>query len=164
MASVFPGGQTHAGTFRADLLTLSIGGTQVKGLMFQQVTYQFEQQIRTFFEVASNFVYWIGGRAEGTANVSRLLGPNANGAKSIVQTYRDPCNPQDLGLSSTVSQCLKTDNSSNLKGVTTGAQDHKLTLKSAILRGIGGSVAAQDVTFTQSLAFMFVDMEDSQVA
>lgn len=143
MASVFAGGQTHNGGFRADQLKLTFGGTDVAGFLVQNVQFQYTQQITMLYEIGSANVYYVGGRAQGSATLARVIGPAPLGAEFLKQ-FNDLCAPQDIMFDASA-------------GCTTGGV--KYTLEDAVLTVVSVSVQAQDVVINEQLQFIFVDLD-----
>jgi len=143
MPSVFAGGQTHKGGFRADQLTLTFAGTDVKGYLVQNVQFQYAQQVTLLYEIGSEYVYYVGGRAQGSASLARVIGP-APLAVDLIQKFNDLCNPQDISFNASA-------------GCSTGGI--KYTLEDAVLTAVSVSVASQDVVINEQLQFIFIDCE-----
>lgn len=144
--SVFTGGQKYAGSFRADQLKLQFGGLSDAGYIVQNVQFNYTQQVTMLYEVGSNNVYYVGGRAQGAANVGRILGPRAV-AGDFIRTFSDICNPKDIGFDAS-SGC----------GTSSTMASAAFILKQAVLVSVGLNVGAQDVTINESLQFMFIDL------
>lgn len=154
MASVFAGGQTHRGGFRADQLKLSIGGQSVAGFLIQQVQFQYAQQVNLLYEIGSEFVYYVGGRAQGSASIGHIVGP-ANFAGTLIDKYKDICDPQDITFDASAGCPSNGASASSGRGIL-------YTLEDAVLTTISVSVAAQDVVINQQLQFMFIDLDRQQ--
>lgn len=142
--SVFQGAQTHNGSFRADSLTMQIGGLSVAGWLVQNVQFQYSQQVAMLYEIGSAFVYYVGGRAQGSANLARIVGPAAL-ANILVTQFSDLCNPKDIEL--TVAS-----------GCGGAANLMTYTLVDAVLTTISAGVTAQDVVVNEQLQFIFIDL------
>lgn len=142
---VFAGSQTHNGGFRADQIKVSFGGVSVRGLLVQSINFSFQQQVTMLYEVGSNFVYYVGGRAQGTAAVSHIIGPSKFGQK-LAEKFRDLCLPQDITFIAAAG-CADT------RG------DVRYTLTDAVLVGLAVGVTAQDVVINRNLNFMYIDLE-----
>lgn len=145
MSSVFAAPQTHHGGFRADKLTMQIADMDVAGMLFQNVQFSFTQQVTMLYEIGSNFVYYVGGRAQGTCTIAVVVGPAA-GQQKFLESYGDLCRPRNLGF-----------NASSGCDDTSGAV--KYTLVSAVLTAVAASVNANDLAINQQLQFMFVDLK-----
>lgn len=143
MPSVFAGGQTYNGGFRADQLTLTFGGVDVSGFLVQNVQFSYTQQITMLYEIGSENVYYVGGRAQGTATLARVIGPAPLAAQFINQ-FNDLCEPQDINF----------DASNGCQG---GGLQY--TLEDAVLTTVSVSVTAQDVVINEQLQFIFIDLE-----
>jgi hypothetical protein len=150
MASVFAGGQTHRGGFRADQLSLTIGGEPVAGFLIQQVQFQYAQQVSLLYEIGSNFVYYVGGRAQGTASIGHIIGPS-DFALKLLDKYKDLCYPQDISFKAGAGcDGPKAENTTS---------EMTYTLEDAVMTTISVSVTAQDVVINQQLQFMFIDLD-----
>ena len=143
MASVFAGGQTYNGGFRADQLQLSFAGQDVAGFLVQNVQFQYTQQITMLYELGSANVYYVGGRAQGSATLARVIGPAPLGAQFIRQ-FNNLCSPQDINFNASA-------------GCNGGGVNY--TLEDAVLTTVSVSMQAQDVVINEQLQFIFVDLE-----
>ena len=147
MPSVFAGGQTLNGGFRSGLLGLSFAGTPVNGFLVQNVQFSYSQQITMLFEIGSDNVYYVGGRAQGSATLAKVAGPAAFGADFLLR-FNNLCEPQDIEFSGSNTQ----------EGNCPASQTDYL-LEDAVLTTISVSVAAQDVVINEQLQFIFADLE-----
>ncbi len=146
MPSVFQGAQSHNGGFRADQLTLTLGGVDVRGFLIQNIQFSYTQQLTLLYEIGSEFVYYVGGRAQGTSTIARILGPQAAGG-DFLNRYTDLCEPQDMEFNA----------SAGCAGAGTGAG--RYTIIDAVLTTISVSVTSQEVVINEQLQFIFIDLE-----
>lgn len=85
---------SYAGTFTADLakLTFAAGGTlDLPGLLVQQMTTNYTQQMSRVYELGSNNVYYVIGRAAGNMGINRIAGPKKLG-RAFLDKYGNGCN------------------------------------------------------------------------
>ncbi len=143
MPSVFAGGQTYNGGFRADQLKLTFGGQNVAGFLVQNVQFQYTQQVTLLYEIGSANVYYVGGRAQGSATLARVIGPAPLGAQ-FIRHFNDLCNPQDINFNASA-------------GCKQGGPNY--TLQDAVLTTISVSVTSQDVVINEQLQFIYIDLE-----
>lgn len=150
MPSVFSAPQTFHGGFRADNLDLTIEGVQVDGMVIQNVQFSFTQQITLLYELGSaqNYVYYVGGRAQGTATIARVIGPS-NGQVQFITRYGDLCKPAKLSFSAKAGCPEGTPPINN--GIT-------YDLMAAVLTTVAISVNANDVIINEQLQFMYTDL------
>lgn len=140
---VFGSNQSHAGSFKADLLKVNFGGV-TSGMLIQNVQFNFQQQVSMLFEIGSEKTYYVGGRAQGSASVSRILGPGAAIA-TLFSTYGNICTPKAIAFSA--------------EGGCGGASAAvNYTLKDAVLTSVGCNVTAQEIVISEQLQFMFIDL------
>ena len=150
--------QKHGGSFRAEDLSMTFstgaagsasagaGGGGGEGALVQQVNFTLTRQIQTLYEIGSANVYYVGNRRQGQAQLNRIVGGTADFA-AMITNYGNMCTPKDVTLTAGASTC-----GTGQKGVT-------YLLKSATLTSIGASVTAQEVVITESLGFMFLDLD-----
>jgi hypothetical protein len=151
MPSVFAGNQVHNGSFRADLLSLRFGNQDARGLLVQNVNFTFGQAVSMLYEIGSAYVYYVGGRAQGTAGLGHIVGPSKFGQR-LVELFRDLCNPHDIGFNAG-NGCGTTANGQPFRGGT------KYLLQDAVLVSLGVTVTAEQVVINKMLSFMFIDLE-----
>ncbi len=148
MASVFASTQTFNGGFRADFLKFSLAGQDARGMIVQNVQFQYNQQVSLLYEVGSEFAYYIGGRANGNATFAYIVGP-AKLSGLLLTLFRDLCSPKDISLSA----------SAGCSPGTRGAINYEL--QSAVMVGISGTISAEQAIISQNLQFMFINMDVS---
>ncbi len=175
---VFAGGQTYNGSFRADKLKVKICGTTVAGLLFQSLQFTFQQQVSMLYELGvvegqgqfspvgigtiapgsnTSYVYYVGGRAQGSASIGRILGP-ASGQLAFLTTFNDVCKPADLEFDAS-NGCEGTFTPGAFVGcngaVPTQGIGVAYNLQKCVLTSIGVSVTAQDVVINEQSQLMF---------
>ena len=150
MPSVFHSPQKYNGGFRADTAVMSIAGGPVEGMLFQNVQFSFTQQITMLYEIGSNNVYYVGGRAQGTCTIARVVGP-ALGAALFIDSYGDLCNPKDIVFEAK-SFC---DANAGAAGLSRGL---RYTMKFAVMTTVSVSVNANDIVVNEQIQLMFIDL------
>jgi hypothetical protein len=141
---VFGSAQKWNGSFKASLLKVQFGpiGT---GMLVQNVQFTFSQQVNLLFEIGSENAYYVGGRAQGTAGVQRIMGPGPSIA-NFFTTYGDICSPEDITF--------------RAQGGCGGSQEEvSYIMKEAVLQQVGGQVTAQEIVITESLQLIYIDLE-----
>lgn len=163
---VFSTRQIHNGSFKAQNLKVAIGDRPVDGMGLQNTQFQFQQQISMIYELpgggaadgANNgtpgsYVYLVGGRAQGSASISRIIGPAALQAL-VIESYGDICSPKDLRFDASSGFCARQRGQVGAGG----AGGLVYELKDAIMQGVSGGISAQDLMITENLALMFLDL------
>lgn len=140
--------QEHGGSFRADGLELKFNGNSL-GSLAQGINVTFTQQVTTMYEIGSPKVYYVGGRAQGQAQVQRVIGPGAPGADPITG-YNNICTPKNILVNAKAKECGNN-----------GSGQINMTLESAVLTSFGISVQSQDVVINNQLGYMFIDLDRS---
>jgi hypothetical protein len=151
MPSVFQGtSQKLNGVIRAEDVTLEFPGAAggADGALVQQAQLTCERTVNMIYEIGSPKVYYVGDRRRGTAQFSRVVGGSAT-FKNMIQQFGDICkaDQNDINMKVGALSC----------GGTKGEMNYKML--SATLNSLGASVTAQDIVVTESMGFMFVDLE-----
>ena len=151
MPSVFQGkSQALNGVIREEDVTLQFPGAAggSDGALVQQAQLTCERTVNMIYEIGSSKVYYVGDRRRGTAQFSRVVGGSST-FKNMISQFGDICkatnNHIDMKVGAT--SC----------GGTKGEMNYKMM--SATLNSLGASVTAQDIVVTESMGFMFVDLE-----
>lgn len=145
--AVFTTGQQWNGSFAPDGLRATINGIQLAGSLFQAVQVNFQMQVTMLYEVGSNFVYLVGGRASGTMAVGAVAGPSELSVL-LLRDFRDMCNPvPEIGFSTTRG-CSAAN--STFSG--------SFYLEDVVMTGIGFGITANDVVVRQNMQFIFLNM------
>lgn len=151
MANVFKATQKHAGSFQASDMVMTINGAQLAGHVVQQVGMQYQQQITTLYEIGSNNVYYVGGRAQGNLHIARVAGPQAVPG-IILDSFNNICAPGQMTLSAGSDKC-------EAGGSFTGGVDSgKYKLDGVLVMSLGISTQAQDVVVNEQMGFQFLDL------
>ena len=149
--NVFNFNQKINGAFRADKLEVKFGGKSVNGMLFQNIQFSFTQQITTLYEIGGEGnVYFVGGRAQGTASVARIIGPGQP-LKTFISSYGDICDPKELEFEANGNSC------GGKGGKGGGTVSYRLT--GVVLTTVAVSVAAQDIVIHEQLQFLYVNLE-----
>ena len=118
-------------------------GDAVEGFLIQNIQFSYTQQITLLYEIGSEFVYYVGGRAQGTATLARVVGP-APFSGQFINMFNDLCDPQDITFDAS-------------GGCESGGISY--TLEDAVLTTISVSVTAQQVVVNEQLQFIYIDLE-----
>lgn len=151
MANVFRATQQHAGSFQASDMVMTINGAKMAGHVVQQINMQYQQQITTLYEIGSNNVYYVGGRAQGNLSIARVAGPQAVPG-IILDSFNNICAPGQMTMSAGSASC-----ETGGTFTTTTANNYKLG--GVLVMSLGISTQAQDVVVNEQMAFQFLDLE-----
>ena len=163
MPNVFTNAQTLRGSFRADMLKLSFGAAGnnmiAGGLIAQNVQFAYQQQITLLYALdkydqASQDVYMVGGRSQGTAGIARILGPTPIGNAFLLK-FGNVClaDTNILTFEATNPLC------GNGGGVNTAATSGRFKLSGCAIQSLAHSVAAQDALINQQVQMMYVNLD-----
>lgn len=151
MPSVYQGtSQALNGVIRAEDVKLTFPGNAqgAEGALVQQAQITCERTVNMIYEIGSPKVYYVGDRRRGSAQFSRVVGGSAT-FKTMIAQFGDICKATDNHINMEVG--------SSSCGGTKGTMNYKML--SATLNSLGASVTAQDIVVTESMGFMFVDLE-----
>ena len=141
--------QTVQGVIRAEDVTLDFGGTSGgKGALVQQAQLTCQRTVNMIYEIGSSNVYYVGDRRNGQAQFSRIVGGSAD-FKSMVTQYGNICKPQPLKMNVGGASC----GPGGAGGTVT------YTMVDATLNSLGASVTAQEIVVTETMGFIFADLE-----
>jgi hypothetical protein len=142
------------GTFSADGARITFGDAFSVGMLVQNISYQYQQNISRLYEVGSSDIYLVAGRTQGQASVQRIIGPRRL-AVSFYQQFGDVCRVgSNLLRFSARTGCSGGDNDAGTA--------QRVNLRHCVISNVGGSVAANDMIINESLAFMYLFLEMQQ--
>lgn len=137
------------GSFAADQARVTFpaiaGGGSDAGLLMQNISASYTQQVTRLYEVSSPAMYYVGGRTAGQAGVGRVSGPRKLSA-AFYQTYGDVCN----AATNTIHLSMTTGCGTN------GAEARaSYTAHFVVLTTVAVSIGATDMLVNEQLAMMF---------
>ena len=137
------------GAFAADSAICTFGGIAGGGvgLLTQQLSFQYNQQITRIYEVGSRKTFYVAGRSQGSSQVARVLGPRPV-AVAFYAAYGNVCN---AALNTLIFQVVT---GCNVPG-DTGA-GLAFAMIGSVIVSIGISVAAENMIVNEQLALMFI--------
>ena len=136
---------TWGGAFSADGASVSFAGFGDTGLLIQQITYNYQQNITRLYEVAGAKVYLVAGRTQGTCQVARVIGPALIGS-SFYSTYGDVCDAASNSIVLTLNTGCGTQS----------LQTQTVTMNNVVITAVNGSVRAEDMVITEQMTLMFL--------
>ena len=140
------GGSFAADQARVTFPAIINSGGADAGLLVQNMSANYTQQVTRLFEVGSPNVYYVGGRTAGQAALARVIGPRKI-AREFYLTYGDICQARTNTLHFSLAS-----------GGCGGAETTERTAYTAhfvVITTIGINVAAQDMLVNEQLTLMF---------
>lgn len=141
---------SFGGAFAADgakMLFAMDGLSAETGMLVQQLSVQYQQQVTRLYEVGSNAVYLVGGRTAGQGTLNRVLGPKKL-AKAFYLTYGDICNAAKNMLQFEAAAGCNQTFDANVA----------LHCRFVVINQIGFSLNAGDMMINESMGLMFSSM------
>jgi hypothetical protein len=149
----------------AGVLTISNAGKggqplvagQTLGLV-QQLTINYSQNIRQIWEIGGNNVYFIGGRAAGTATFNRVLippagaGDAAGSTQGFTSSFFDVCEVQ--------TNNMELHFKSGCGGTNDSVSVAKLKMSGCLIVGVTYQTTADEMLISKALNMQFVNLEE----
>ena len=137
--------------FSSDLATLNISGTDVKGYLVQNWTFQYAHDVQEIYEIGSSNIYWVKGHPTGQGQLGRIIGSSASTLKFFSDKSYDACQGgDDMIIKMKPGIC---------GDAASTAQEVTLTLVGCLVTSIGFAVQAQDVKIMEDLRIKFASLE-----
>lgn len=165
MASIFSQPQNIQGGFRADQVSISIGGLTT-GMLITSVGINFEQPLTMIYALENqgtptgqaagvnntggNNVYMVAGRPSGSAQIERVIGPSAINTIWLTQ-FGNACNV----VTNTMSFAAAAGNCS-IGAVTSSTGNY--TLAGCVITSFGMNVESEQAIIRNSLQIRFADL------
>ncbi len=131
------------GAFSADSALITFG-TFGAGLLAQELSITYQQQVQRLYEIGSKNVYVVVGRPEGSGEISRVIGP-VGLVQGFYSTYGNVCAMSQNDISLTFATGC---------GSSTGVGG--IQLKNVLLTGFSMGVKADTMLIGEKLAIMFI--------
>lgn len=156
-------GSDFGGSFAADdakIVFSGPGGTTIGqsggvGLLTQNLSFNYAQQVTRLYEVGSNYSFYVAGRAQGNMGLGRVLGPRAV-QTAFYRNYGDVCNAANNNINLLMASGCATNSNG---GVIGNLGQIAFLIKSLILTSIAITVGAQDMVVSEQLGAMFMSLE-----
>jgi len=145
--------QTFGGAFPVDGARVAFSGTSGNllgvGLLTQNLGFNYNQPITILFEIGTNYGYAVSGRARGSVNMARLLGPRPVVTSFYLQ-YGNVCN---MGTNILNLECQST---ACIEGASGTA--FTLGITNVVITTLGGSISSENSLFTESVALQYLTL------
>jgi len=134
-------------------MTFSTGdsGNGGLGLLVQNVQAQYQQNVERLWELSSgNKTYFVVGRAQGTVQIGRIVGPEVI-ADSFVTQYSAACNVEKnvMRINATPGMCK-------------GGVGADRTFKFVLVNSIALQMASSNMVVSETLGAMFASLDNSK--
>jgi len=137
------------GSFVADGAVATFSGLAGGGvgLLCQQLSFNYQQQLTRLYEIGSQLAYYVIGRTQGSAQVARVLGPRPV-STAFYAAYGNPCSSNVITFQAGVG-C----------GQKGGSAQLTFTLTGVVLVSISISVAAENMIVNEQLQMMYISLQ-----
>jgi hypothetical protein len=149
-ADVFSRTVGWGGAFSADGAVISLTGCTGIGLLAQNISWQYMQNIQRLYEIGSTLVYLVAGRTQGQAGIQRVMGPAALTSGFYTQ-YGNVCN-----ASSNTMTFSATANCGSAGGANTS-----IGLNCCVIQSYGGSVQAENMIVNEQIQLLYLYLTHS---
>lgn len=152
------GGNDFGGSIAADSARLVFSASGLAdggvGLLTQNVSINYSQQINRIYELGTQKTYFVVGRAQGQVSLGRVLGPRAV-QLGFYQKFGDACNAAENNIDFLADTgCTQTGG--QVVNFTNGV--YSFGVRNAVIMSIAISVATQDMVINEQLQMMFVSL------
>lgn len=154
---------TFGGAFSADDALLSFTNTrgQVAAdvpMLLQDAQFSYSQQISLLYDLTSENIYYVRGRAAGNGSLTQVLGP-ARLSRSFLRNYGSVCRAAENNLTMT----MKADCTDQTQpdGNSGWDRSHSFSLQFVVLTQVGRRMAASDMVIQQSLGMTYASMVET---
>lgn len=140
------------GVFTSDRAKLLFSGGVI-GALVQGLNFNYSQMVTRLYDLGSGGdftnIYLVGGRTQGQAGLSRVVGPKATITK-LYSTYGDVCNAPNANMQLSLDEV----------DCTSGTRETiKYQLKYCVLMQVGIAVQAMDMMINESSSLIFSGCE-----
>ena len=152
-------GNDFGGSFSADAAKIifatggsgspTAGASGGVGLLCQNLQVSYQKQVTKIYEVGSTFAFYLEGRAQGMAGMSRVMGPRPVQTQ-FYRNYGDVCNAANNNINFSLAAGCKTDSA---------LAKLNLLIKNVVLVSIAFTVAAADMVVNEQLQSMFMALD-----
>lgn len=137
------------------------------GMLVQQWSVSYRQQVQEIFEIGSSALYWMKGRPQGEGTLVRIIGDKA--ADSPGNPTLFPQKAYDLCDGGVLMSIKATSGACGNRGVSAGgspnfskngkAKEVNIRLGGCVITSLGFSVQVQDTLINENVQFRFGVME-----
>lgn len=156
MSDVFSrSGQDFGGAVAADAARIVFSAPELAGsgvgMITQQTSLNYQQQITRVYEIGSDRTFYIAGRTQGQLSMARILGPRPV-QLGFYQKFGNVCNAAENNIDFVADAgCVNT--SGGTSGFSNGV--YAFTIKHAVIVNLGITINAQDMVINEAVALMF---------
>lgn len=148
-------GQQFGGSFASDAAKIVfagageiLGGGGV-GLLTQNLQVGYTQQVTQLYEIGTNYVFLVCGRARGQVSIGRVLGPRPV-QTAFYRKYGNVCN------AATNNIAIQAEMGCQGQG---GSGQVSFHIKNLVLTSVAITVAAENMILNEQLGAQFVSLE-----
>lgn len=147
---VFSREVSYGGSFSADSTRITFSDFGA-GMLTQQLSWQYQQNITRLYEVGSADIYLVSGRTQGQVTMQRVIGPKKL-LPAFYKKFGDVCNAR--------SNHMKFSGNVGCGSSTSGSKQ-TIDIKNVVIQQVGGSVQAESNLIQESLGLMFLALQIS---
>jgi hypothetical protein len=156
-------GQQYGGAIAADSARivfagagefLGEGGAGGVGLITQNLSVNYTQQLSRIYEIGTAYTFLVSGRASGSSGIGRVLGPRPV-QTGFYRKYGNACN----AATNNVTLEAETGCGGGPAGAVGGLSRLDFILKSLVLQSLGLSINSNDMMIGEQLGAMFISLE-----
>jgi hypothetical protein len=137
------------------------------GLLIQNLSMGYSQQVTRLYEVGTPAIYYVGGRTSGEGNISRIVGPRLI-TSAFYEKYGDVCQAATNSLQFAASTgCGAKGSTQSIEGAQNSFTQNpngvqgaaEFTAYFVVITQLQLTVNAENVVIGENLAYMFSSLE-----
>lgn len=154
--SKFGGSMQAQGGVKITIPSFATAGGGQPRLALQSLQAAGQRQVSTFFDLSSDYVYFVTGMLTVQGNISNIVGPGVD-VFPFLRQFSDACNVDKNNMQFTLGKGVCT--ATTATGSAASNASSTATLKGCLIQQIGLSVSVQDFVITQTAAMMALDID-----
>ena len=127
------------------------------GLLTQNLTINYQQQIQRIYEIGTAFHFFVAGRTQGTMQVGRIMGPRPISI-AFYAKFGDVCNCSTNNIDLTLATGCST------VGQFIDTTSFLLSARFCVINSIAISMNAQDMLISEQLQMMYCALDITSFA
>jgi hypothetical protein len=165
MADIFArAGNDFRGAFSADAARVVFAGQGLAsdaggvGLLTQNLSVNYAQQITRLYEIGTNATYLVAGRTFGNIGLGRVLGPRSV-QLAFYTRYGNVCNAAQNNFNLEMDAACTNAPNAGGAAVGQGSGNYRFAIRNSVITNIGIAIAAADMLVNEQLQMMFVSLD-----
>jgi len=119
------------------------------GMLVQQLSLNYQQQITRVYEIGSDKTFYIAGRTQGQVSMARIMGPRPI-QLGFYTKFGNVCNAAQNNIDFVAGAGCASESGGSFQN-----SSYAFTIKHAVIVNLGITINAQDMVINEAVALMF---------